>query len=86
MEMSCTFTSPLSYEECCTRLQALPDWQWRRGDSDVFGSHIKGHNQIGEIIELYFLEDYALELVSTDKISLEKLQQETLQLLEAALQ
>lgn len=72
-EKTLNFASQLSYEENCARLQTLAGWEWHRGDSDIFGQHMKGKNTEGEIIELFFLNGYTLDLVSTDEQKLDAL-------------
>ncbi len=83
MEKDLTFRSPLSYEECCNRLQTLPDWEWVRGDSDILGSHIRGHHGNDDSVELYYLEQFYLELFSPTLEGLQLLQTNILALLEA---
>ncbi len=60
---------------------AWPGWTWRRGDSDIFGRHLKGYDTAGNLIELSERDGYYLEIVTKADNLANKLQQDILQLL-----
>lgn len=82
MELDLTFSSKFTYEECCERLENWSDWAWKRGDSEALGQHLKGKNQQSELIELYYLDEFRLDLVAASQERLLQLQREILQLLQ----
>lgn len=45
----------LAFDDICTRLQTLPGWTWRRGESDMLGSHITGKNEYNEEVVIHDL-------------------------------